>query len=30
MEPAYGRLEVRWGEENLKRLRGEIAKVRGS
>lgn len=30
IEAAYGRLEARWGKENLDRLRAEIAKVRGS
>jgi TRAP-type transport system periplasmic protein len=30
MEPAYSRLEARWGAENLKRLREAIAKTRGS
>ena len=30
IEAAYGRLEARWGAENLGRLRAEIAKVRGS
>ena len=30
MEAAYGRLEARWGADNLKRLRAEIAKIRGS
>ena len=30
MEPAYWRLEARWGAENLKRLREAIAKTRGS
>ena len=30
MEPAYSRLEARWGAENLKRLREAIAKARGS
>ncbi len=29
IEAAYGRLEARWGPENLGRLRAEIAKVRG-
>jgi len=29
MEPAYGRLEARWGAENLKRLKEQIAKARG-
>lgn len=29
VEPAYGRLEARWGADHLKRLRTEIAKVRG-
>ena len=29
VEPAYARLEARWGAENLKRLRAEIARVRG-
>ncbi len=29
VEPAYARLETRWGAENLKRLRAEIARVRG-
>lgn len=30
MEAAYGRLEARWGADHLKRLRAEIAKIRGS
>jgi TRAP-type C4-dicarboxylate transport system substrate-binding protein len=30
MEPAYSRLEMRWGAENLKRMREAIAKTRGS
>ena len=30
IETVYGRLEARWGAENLARLRAEIAKVRGS
>ena len=30
LEPAYSRLEARWGAENLKRLREAIAKIRGS
>jgi TRAP-type transport system periplasmic protein len=30
IEPAYGRLEGRWGSDHLKRLRAEIARVRGS
>lgn len=29
VEPAYARLEARWGAENLKKLREEIARVRG-
>jgi tripartite ATP-independent transporter DctP family solute receptor len=29
VEPAYARLEPRWGADNLKRLRAEIARVRG-
>jgi tripartite ATP-independent transporter DctP family solute receptor len=29
IEAAYGRLEARWGKENLDRLRAEIAKLRG-
>jgi tripartite ATP-independent transporter DctP family solute receptor len=29
LQPAYGRLEARWGAENLKRLREEVARVRG-
>ncbi len=29
VEPAYANLEARWGADNLKRLRAEIAKVRG-
>jgi TRAP-type transport system periplasmic protein len=29
VEPAYARLEARWGGDHLKRLRAEIAKVRG-
>lgn len=29
LEPAYGRLEARWGPENLRRMREEIARVRG-
>lgn len=29
VEPAYARLEARWGADHLKRLRAEIAKVRG-
>ncbi len=28
VEPAYARLETRWGADNLKRLRAEIARVR--
>ncbi len=28
VEPAYARLEARWGSENLKRLRAEIVRVR--
>ena len=30
LEPAYSRLEARWGADNLKRLRAEIARVRGN
>ncbi len=30
VEPAYSRLEARWGADHLKRLRAEIARVRGS
>jgi TRAP-type C4-dicarboxylate transport system substrate-binding protein len=30
IEPAYARLEERWGADNLKRLRAEIAKLRGN
>jgi TRAP-type C4-dicarboxylate transport system substrate-binding protein len=30
VEPAYSRLETRWGADNLKRLKAEIARVRGS
>jgi TRAP-type transport system periplasmic protein len=30
LEPAYARLEARWGAEHLKRLRAEIARVRGN
>jgi TRAP-type C4-dicarboxylate transport system substrate-binding protein len=30
IEPAYGRLEARWGAEHLKRLREAIAKTRGT
>lgn len=29
VEPAYARLEMRWGADHLKRLRAEIARVRG-
>jgi hypothetical protein len=29
VEPAYARLEPRWGAENLTRLKAEIARVRG-
>jgi TRAP-type transport system periplasmic protein len=29
VEPAYSRLEARWGADNLKRLKAEIARVRG-
>jgi TRAP-type C4-dicarboxylate transport system substrate-binding protein len=29
VEPAYARLESRWGTENLTRLKAEIARVRG-
>jgi tripartite ATP-independent transporter DctP family solute receptor len=29
VEPAYAKLESRWGADNLKRLRDEIARVRG-
>jgi len=29
VEPAYARLETRWGVDHLKRLRAEIARVRG-
>lgn len=29
VEPAYANLAARWGEENLRRLRAEIARVRG-
>jgi tripartite ATP-independent transporter DctP family solute receptor len=29
VEPAYARLETRWGADHLKRLRAEIARVRG-
>jgi TRAP-type C4-dicarboxylate transport system substrate-binding protein len=30
MDPAYSQLESRWGTEHLKRLRAEIAKLRGT
>jgi TRAP-type C4-dicarboxylate transport system substrate-binding protein len=30
IEPAYSRLESRWGAEHTKRLRAEIARVRGN
>jgi TRAP-type transport system periplasmic protein len=30
IEPAYSRLEERWGVENLRRLRAELAKVRAN
>ena len=30
VQPAYTNLEKRWGEENYKRLKAEIAKVRGN
>jgi len=30
VEPAYAHLEKRWGADNLKRLRAEIARVRGN
>lgn len=29
VQPAYSRLEARWGTDNLKRLQAEIARVRG-